>query len=331
MLNIAFGESALSKPTVYEWYKRFENGRESAESDERCGRPSTSTNDENVEKVKKMVMDNRRITIREVSEDVGISFGSCQSIFSDVLGMKRVAAKFVPKLLNFTQKQCRVEVAQDLLNECNNDPMLLKHIITGDETWVYGYDVETKTQSSQWKLPTEPRPKKARQVRSNVKVLLTVFFDYNGIVYHEFLPQGQTVTKEYYLSVLRRLREAIRRKRPELWRDNSWKLHHDNAPAHSSLLVREFLSNTNTVVVPQAPYSPDMAPCDYFLFPEMKKTLKGRRFDSIDAIKEESLKKLKDIPKSAFERCFENWKKRWQKCIIVQGEYFEGDRIEISE
>ncbi len=128
--------------------------------------------------------------------------------------MKRVAAKFIPKLLNFDQKNNRMNIAQQLLNDVNDDRSLLERVITGDETWVYGYDVETKAQSSTWKHSTSPRAKKARQVRSNVKVLLTVFFDYNGIVHQEFLPQGCTVNKEYYLEVMRRLREAIRKKRP---------------------------------------------------------------------------------------------------------------------
>ncbi|UYV69213.1 TCF4 [Cordylochernes scorpioides] len=142
-----------------------------------------------------------------------------------------------------------------------DDPNLLQRVITGDEAWVYGYDVETKAQSSQWKLPHEPRPKKARQVRSNVKVLLTVFFDCRGVVHHEFLSQGRTVNKEYYLQVMRNLREAIRQKRPDLWKNKNWLLHHDNAPA--SLLVRDFLAKNNTLMMPQPPYSPDLAP--YFL------------------------------------------------------------------
>lgn len=87
-----------------------------------------------------MVMKNRRITIREVAEDVGISTGSCHAIFSDVLGMKRVATKFVPKSLNFEQKQRRISIAQELLNDVNDDPDLLKRVITGDETWAYSYD-----------------------------------------------------------------------------------------------------------------------------------------------------------------------------------------------
>ena len=106
---------------------------------------STSTTDKNVEKVKEMVMYDRRVTIREIANDVGISIGSCHEIFSNVLGMKRVAAKFVPKLLKFEQKQRRMEVAQESLNKVNGDAELLKRIITSDETWVYGYDVETKS------------------------------------------------------------------------------------------------------------------------------------------------------------------------------------------
>jgi len=121
---------------------------------------------------------------------------------------------------------------------------------------------------------------------------------------------GRTVNKEYYLEVMRRLREAIRRKRPELWQNNSWILHHDNAPAYTSLLVRDFLAKSKTNMLPQSPYSPDMAPCNFFLFPKLKKTMKGRRFANIDEIKTESLKELNAIPKSEFQKCFQDWKKR---------------------
>ena len=100
--------------------------------DARPGRPSTSTTNENTEAVKKMVMENRRITIREVAEDVGISVGSCHAIFSDILSLKHVATKFVPKLLNFDQKTRRMTIAQEMLNDVNDDPDLLKKVITGD-------------------------------------------------------------------------------------------------------------------------------------------------------------------------------------------------------
>ncbi|UYV68982.1 DDX55 [Cordylochernes scorpioides] len=295
MLTVAYGEATLDRSNVYRWYKMFSEGREDVNDEERAGHPSTSTTDEKINEVEKMILANRRITVREVAEDLNISIGSCHSIFINDLGMRRVAAKFVPKLLNCDQKQHRMNIANEMLDSVRDDPNLLQRVITGDEAWVYGYDVETKAQSSQWKLPHEPRLKKARQVRSNVKVLLTVFFDFRGVVHHEFLPQGRTVNKEYYLQVMHNFREAIRQKFPDLWKNKNWLLHHDNAPAHTSLLVRDFLAKNNTLMMPQPPYSPNLAPCDFFLFPKLKRPMKGRRYATLDKIKTASKEELKKI------------------------------------
>ena len=80
----------------------------------------------------------------------------------------------------------------------------ISNIITSDETWMYGYDPETKQQSSQWKSSNSPQPKKACQVRSNVKSMLIIFFDIQGIVHKEFIPPGQTVNAKFYCEVLKR-------------------------------------------------------------------------------------------------------------------------------
>ena len=101
MLTKAYGESAMRKTRVYKWYKRFQDGREDVEDEERPGCPSTSTTDENVEKVKEMVMNGRRITIREVADDVGISIGSYHEIFSNVLGMKEISSHIAETHLIF--------------------------------------------------------------------------------------------------------------------------------------------------------------------------------------------------------------------------------------
>ena len=82
---------------------------------------------------------------------------------------------------------------------------------------MYGYDAETKMESSQWMEKGSPRPKKAWMSWSKIKVLLVVFFDWKDIVHHEFVPCGQMVDKQLYQEVLVRLRDAVRRKRPELW------------------------------------------------------------------------------------------------------------------
>ena len=135
--------------------------------------------------------------------------------------------------------------------------------------------------------------KKARMSRSKVKVMLVVFFDWKGIVHHEFLPRGQMVNKQLYQEFLAHLRDAVRRKRPELWENQTWMLHHDNAPAHASLLIRSYLAKHQTPVVPHPPYSPDLAPADFFLFPKLKTTLKGRRFKTKEEIQENATIELR--------------------------------------
>ena len=102
------------------WYNWFKAGREVVNDDARPGSRNTSTTDENIEAAKKMILVNHRITIRKVADDVGISLGPCQAIFTDVLGMKRAAARIVPKLLSFEQKQRRMDIAQEMLATFNN-------------------------------------------------------------------------------------------------------------------------------------------------------------------------------------------------------------------
>ncbi|UYV76617.1 hypothetical protein LAZ67_14001479 [Cordylochernes scorpioides] len=231
MLQTAYRDTVMSRRRVFEWYKRLKDGREETAVNKRSGRPSTSTTPEKVDKVLELVRKDRRITVREVAEEAGISFG-----------------------LN--------------LEATTDDPELLKRVITGVETWIYGFDLETTQQASEWRFKNEPRTKKARKAPSKVKVMLTVFFDFQGIVHPEFQQQGSTITADAYLGVLWRLREAIRQ---ELWRRKSWILHHDNAPAHTALKISKFLQDHSTSMFPQPPYSPDLAPCDFFLFGKLKK------------------------------------------------------------
>ena len=169
------------------------------------------------------------LTVQEIIAEVGISTGSVYSIPTEDLNLRRVSTQFVPKLLMEQQKELRKEISEDMLDLANHDPEFIKTIITGDETWVYVNNPETKFQSSQWKHPESLRPKKTWQVCSNVKVmLLTCFFDSCGIVHHEYASEGQTINKECYLQVLHCLRKAVQRKRPGMWAAENFQLHHDN-------------------------------------------------------------------------------------------------------
>jgi len=156
------------------------------------------------------VHEDHRRTIKDIAAIVNVSYRTVQTIFTCDLNMYRVAAKFVPRLLTPEQKEYRVAICQELRQHALYDPSFKSRVITGDESWVYGYNPETKQQSSQWKSPGSRRQKKARQSRSTTKSMLIVFFDIRGIVHHEFAPQGQTVNAGFYCSVLCHLREDIR-------------------------------------------------------------------------------------------------------------------------
>ena len=93
--------------------------------------------------------------------------------------------------------------------------------------------------------------------------MLICFFDQEGIVHREFVPPGMTVNADFYCDVIIRLRENVRRKRPQKWRNQNFIIHHDNVPAHSSFKVSQFSAKNNMTVIPQPTYSPDLAPCDY--------------------------------------------------------------------
>ncbi|PNF23334.1 hypothetical protein B7P43_G15555 [Cryptotermes secundus] len=202
MLQQAFNDDALGKSQVYEWFSRFKSGNMSTEDMPRPGRPSTGRNDENIAKIKRAIDEDRRKTIDQLSEETNISWSTVQRILTEGLHMRRVSAKFVPRLLGDDQRENRVNVCRDLKSEVQNDPEFLKRIVTGNESWCYGYDIESKQSSSQWKTPTSPRPKKARQVRSSVKRMLICFFDVNVIVHKKF--HGKFVSSESWSMVFRR-------------------------------------------------------------------------------------------------------------------------------
>ncbi|UYV75167.1 hypothetical protein LAZ67_12002719 [Cordylochernes scorpioides] len=220
MFQTAYGDAVMSRRRVFEWYKPFKEGREETADNERSGRPSTSTTPEKVDKVLELVREDRRITVREVAEEAGISFGSTQSIMKDILGVRRLNAVLVPKDLTFDQTNARKETASLNLEVTTDNPELLKRVITGDETWIYGFDSETTLQSR-------------------------------------------------------------------------------------------------------------FGPLRLLPFLKAQKKLKGRKFLSIEEIKVESKKAMKAIPKTDYQRCFADWKKRWLKCIAANGDYFERDNLNL--
>jgi hypothetical protein len=137
---------------IKEWYSRFEDGSTSVDSEPRHGKPLTSRNDNVIYQVRTLLMQDRRITVRELADKEGVSIGSVRAILNADLVLRRVSMKFMPKLLMMEQKQLRLEIAQNMLDCVESDSNFLNTVITGDESLVYEYDPETKAQSSQWNI-----------------------------------------------------------------------------------------------------------------------------------------------------------------------------------
>jgi len=132
------------------------------------------------------------------------------------------------------------------------------------------------------------------------------FFDSQGIVHKEYVLPGQTVNQTFYREVLERLGKRVECVRPGIAR--TWILHHDNAPCHTAVSINEFLAEKNIPVVPQPlpPHSPDLSPCDFFLFSRLKNHLKGRQFGTLDNIQKSVTDELKGIPAEAFQPATNN-------------------------
>jgi hypothetical protein len=134
-------------------------GRENVEAEHRSGRPSTVKSDENVKRVRSLVATDRRLTVRFVANELNMNKNAVHQILTDHLDMRKVCAKMVPKNLTDEQKENRQNICQELPDCLETEPDFMDHVITGDESWVFEYDPETKRQSKEWHTNNSPRPK----------------------------------------------------------------------------------------------------------------------------------------------------------------------------
>ena len=124
----------------------------------------------------------------------------------------------------------------------------------------------------------------------------------------------------YYIEVLREFRKRFRRKRPALFKSGQWHFHQDNAPVHNSILVTDYLTKIGIKTVPHPLYSPDLTPCDFWLFPK----LRGCRYETTEEMKEAVTKVIDMLIQEDFHGAFQKMLE-WYKCIAAGGDYFEGD------
>ena len=256
----------------------------SLEDETRSGRPSIATDEEMYNKVKDLVYSDRLVKVEEIANALHISHGSISTILHDRLGMRNLTASWVPKSLSNEQMATRASVYSALLKRFRSkEDDFLSRLVTVDKTWVHYYEPENKAQSRQWVRPGSPRPKKFKTQPSAGKMMATVFWDAQGVIILDFLAKKSTITGTYYANSLGQLRTAIREKcRGKL--SKGILLQQDNARVHICKIAMDAVELNGYELIPLPAYSPDLAPSDYFLFPNLKKDIPGRHFRSNEEV-----------------------------------------------
>lgn len=162
-LKAQFGDATLSQNRVFTWAREFKGGRERVENESHDRRPRSSLTDDNIRAVQDLIEGDRRFTVEEIASEVGISIGSTHTIISERLGLRKITARWVPRLLNENQRQVRLEISERLLNRFRQEGEdFLRRIVTCDETWVHHYTPESKMGSKEWRRKDESCPVKAK-------------------------------------------------------------------------------------------------------------------------------------------------------------------------
>lgn len=321
----AYGHNEVSYMTVTRWIRKFKTGQESIENAPKSGRKRSVITKQNIIKVKDIIEKDARYTVRDIARMVGISIGSAFTILKKTLKVRRLSARWIPHLLTDEQKQQRVKTARELLKLYPKyDKNVFNTFVTGDETWVHFFEPQRKVSNKIWATKNAKRPCVAKRLQSAKKVMYAIFFTPSGPVVQVAVPKGRSVTGLFYKNhILKKLKRYFVKRRPKTGLKGV-KLLHDNAPCHRASAVTDFLNKEQVKVLPHPPYSPDLAPCDFFLFPRLKKHLSGRRYGSRLSLGAGIYQCLMSIPKTDYELPFQKWIKRLKLCISSGGEYFEG-------
>ena len=251
-----YGEDVMSLKQVIFWCNEFQQGRSSLQDRQRTGRSPSPHSQEHAHRVEALIRGDRRIKVREIALQIGISKSAVHRILSQ-LNFRKVSARWVPKELTDDHKLQRQQMSQNLLQRFNDESgatvgpggdggldteheSFLDHLITGDETWVHHYTPESKKDSMIWKRPSSPPAKKFKTQPSAKKLMATVFWDAKGVLLVDFLPPGESINAVRYCETLDKLRAAVRRKRPGRL-SSGVVFQHDNAKPHTANIAKEWI------------------------------------------------------------------------------------------
>ena len=194
-----YGNGALKYATVFKWVRRFNDGRESIENDPRVGRPVSVLTEKNFATVKTLIEEDACYTMQEIEELSDIHLSSVLKILRERLVLCKICARWVPHWLTDKQKQSQVRLASQVIEKYDKcDPCHLEEIVTGEETWIYHFQPDSKAKNKVWVSSEGDRPVIACHCKTSNCMLYAIFFDLKGPVLQIPVPKGSSVTGKFY-------------------------------------------------------------------------------------------------------------------------------------
>jgi [histone H3]-lysine36 N-dimethyltransferase SETMAR len=317
----AYKDVTLKKTQIYEIIKLVKKGKSTEDKRKFNGRRKVR-DPAFIADVATAVKENRRVTVRKLASTFGVTKNTIHRTLRKDLNLSKKSARWVPKLLTDEMKMERVRTSEALLAMVRRRSLaVLDNVVTMDESAVSFHTPETKRQSMQWLPKGQPGPIKAKVHATRTKQMVLCFFDSKGLIYTNYVPRGTTVNANYILDALGRFMKIFKQKRP-ITAQQDWFLHWDNAPVHSAAVVQDWLAARGVQVLQHPPYSPDLAPADFFLFPKLKNHLAGKTITA-QSFKKEWEGAVRTLSAADFADAFQQWHRRCEKCVAIGGSYVE--------
>lgn len=312
-INGVFGENVVKQRTAQFWFQRFKSGKESVEDEQRSGGPMKLNDDE----LLRQLSQNPTASCLELSKELNCNQESIR-IRLKSLGYAKKLDKWIPHVLSVQNIQARLSICSSLLARHNVEPFLDK-ILTVDEKWVYH---NNSKRMSRWQLKGSKPGMSPKQEIHPKKLLMSVWWTSRGIVHVEFLKANQTINGKVYCDQIRRAYSKLSKMQPSLVNRKGVLLLQDNARPHTSKLAQETLKELKIETLPHPPYSPDISPCDYYLFSCLSNFQRNKTYDSDDSLKNDIVNffnsKNSDFYRTGIYKLVNNW----QKIVDSDGNYF---------
>lgn len=320
---VAFGgEKAVTYQTVLNGHKSFSKGIMDLEDVPRSGRPLTALTTENIDAIRGLIEDDPHATCDDLEAATQLLRGTIKTIIHDHLQKVKIASRWIPYKLTSEQKRKRVKICRENLEKLESCQWRLGDIVTGDETWIYFRQIGHKQSNYTWRNKGDaPNTVVRRENFEGKRLYYSIFFKANGWVAVHALDKGQTLDRTYYIeNCLQLVVKTLKKERPNSGM-RGLKLLHDNAKPHVNSEVLTYLRDQEFQVMPHPPYSPDLAPCDYWLNDYIKCNLTEQKDE--DSLFEAVTKVLNNIPEEEYRKTFDKLVKRIRLFIKNKGDYFE--------